>query len=116
MDRFDVPGSLGVVQFAPSGTDDDKREDDERIALVWDRGPAGDFVYGGLNDLPAAEKRSRYEEFIAFDERVRVFFFLLTLSSFPHFRFIILICIRRIWICCLFFSCGNSAERMTFSS
>ena len=36
-------------------------------ALVWDRGPAGDFVYGNLNRLCLQDKLARYEEFRAFD-------------------------------------------------
>lgn len=70
MDRFEVPGSSSNFGLEMSGSDGESA-DDKRIALVWDRGPAGDFVYGGLNDLPAEEKKRRYEEFIAFDERVR---------------------------------------------
>eukprot|EP00978_Attheya_sp_CCMP212_P024860 scaffold78855_cov50-Attheya_sp.AAC.1 len=36
-------------------------------AVVWDRGPAGDFVYGALTNAPPDEKRDRYREFIKFD-------------------------------------------------
>ena len=39
MDRFDVPGSSSILDL--SQTQD---EDGEHIGLVWDRGPAGDFV------------------------------------------------------------------------
>mmetsp|Transcript_31963 Transcript_31963/g.41129 ORF Transcript_31963/g.41129 Transcript_31963/m.41129 type:complete len:93 (-) Transcript_31963:761-1039(-) len=61
MDRFDlIPKTLA-----------DDGEDTEHIGLVWDRGTAGDFVYGNLNELSPAEKKQRYEEFIAFDKQVR---------------------------------------------
>mmetsp|Transcript_31961 Transcript_31961/g.41123 ORF Transcript_31961/g.41123 Transcript_31961/m.41123 type:complete len:115 (-) Transcript_31961:624-968(-) len=59
MDRFDlIPKTLA-----------DDGEDTEHIGLVWDRGTAGDFVYGNLNELSPAEKKQRYEEFIAFDKQ-----------------------------------------------
>ena len=39
MDRFDVPGSSSILDLTP--TED---ENGEHIGIVWDRGPAGDFV------------------------------------------------------------------------
>jgi len=70
MDRFEVPGELSILDLIPNTLDDDG-EDTEHIGLVWDRGPAGDFVYGNLNELSPAEKKQRYEEFIAFDKQCR---------------------------------------------
>lgn len=40
-------------------------------SVVWDRGPAGDFVYGGLQELPLDQKLKRYEEFRAYDYTCR---------------------------------------------
>lgn len=40
----------------------------KKSALVWDRGPAGDFVYGGFNDLPPEMKQKRYIDFHDFEE------------------------------------------------
>lgn len=39
-----------------------------KSALVWDRGPAGDFVYGEFNHLPLEQKLERYAEFHRFEE------------------------------------------------
>jgi hypothetical protein len=39
----------------------------EYTALVWDRGPAGDFVYGNLSTLDDATKEERYDEFRSYD-------------------------------------------------
>lgn len=39
------------------------------VAMVWDRGPAGDFVYGALAQASEAERRDRYREFMAFDKQ-----------------------------------------------
>ena len=78
MDRFELPGATSILDLTPNTKDDDGDEV-ERIGLVWDRGPAGDFVYGNLNELPLAEKKKRFEEFIAFDQQVR---FHLSISSF----------------------------------
>jgi len=36
-------------------------------ALIWDRGPSGDFVYGNLDKLPLNQKLERYQEFCDFD-------------------------------------------------
>ena len=70
MDRFEIPGSTSLVDLTPNTIDDDG-EDTPRIGLVWDRGPAGDFVYGNLSELPPVEKKKRYESFIEFDQQVR---------------------------------------------
>lgn len=40
----------------------------EYTALVWDRGPAGDFVYGNLSKLDEHEKQKKYTEFRYYDE------------------------------------------------
>jgi len=37
-------------------------------AIVWDRGPSGDFVYGNLNQLSPEEKREYYASFQNFEE------------------------------------------------
>jgi hypothetical protein len=44
--------------------------DDQIIknALVWDRGPAGDFVYGDMRKLSPQEKMDHYIEFHKFEE------------------------------------------------
>lgn len=39
-----------------------------KSALVWDRGRAGDFVYGKLNRLSTKNKLERYLEFHQFEE------------------------------------------------
>lgn len=65
MDRFEVPGQSSLIDLSLNDG-----EDNEHIGLVWDRGPAGDFVYGILNELSLADKKKRYEEFIAFDKQV----------------------------------------------
>ncbi|KAL7543313.1 hypothetical protein ACHAXR_012622 [Thalassiosira sp. AJA248-18] len=70
MDRFEIPGTASAIDLTPN-TGDDNEGDSHHIGLVWDRGPAGDFVYGNLNELPLAEKKKRYEEFIAFDQQCR---------------------------------------------
>jgi polyphosphate kinase 2 (PPK2 family) len=55
MDRFATPFE---------GTE---KMQDTYAAFVWDRGPAGDFVYGNLNQLGLQDKLDRYEEFRKFD-------------------------------------------------
>jgi len=70
MDRFEAPGDSSSIDLNRN-VDDDKADCTERMAIVWDRGPAGDFVYGNLNQLSQEEKKARYEEFIAFDMQVR---------------------------------------------
>jgi hypothetical protein len=39
----------------------------EYAALVWDRGPAGDFVYGKLKDASLSDKLIKYKEFRSYD-------------------------------------------------
>mmetsp|Transcript_18891 Transcript_18891/g.27399 ORF Transcript_18891/g.27399 Transcript_18891/m.27399 type:complete len:903 (+) Transcript_18891:110-2818(+) len=36
-------------------------------ALIWDRGPAGDFVYGSLATASEETRQERYREFLEFD-------------------------------------------------
>ena len=70
MSRFDRP----VVQ-----------DQNEYKAMVWDRGPGGDFVYGSLGKLPVEEKVHRFAEFRAFDRDCRtkgiLFFKLLFVTD-----------------------------------
>lgn len=78
MDRFEIPGDSSSIDLSPT-TPSENTDCKERMAIVWDRGPAGDFVYGKLNELSPAEKKRRYEEFIAFDKKVRNIFIHLAL-------------------------------------
>jgi polyphosphate kinase 2 (PPK2 family) len=54
---------------------DDLYDDDEEVpafaSVMWDRGPAGDFVYGGFQDATLSEKMQRYEEFRTYDYNCR---------------------------------------------
>jgi len=43
----------------------------EYTALVWDRGPVGDFVYGQFSELDEAVKEERYDEFRSYDALCR---------------------------------------------
>lgn len=43
----------------------------ESTAVVWDRGPAGDFVYGNYKELPLEEKLQKYCEFRSYDADCR---------------------------------------------
>ncbi len=43
----------------------------EYTALVWDRGPAGDFVYGKFSELDGPTKEERYDEFRSYDALCR---------------------------------------------
>jgi hypothetical protein len=60
--RFEFPEDV----YGPN------EEKPEYTALVWDRGPAGDFVYGSFANLPREEKRNKYEEFRQYDAMCRV--------------------------------------------
>ena len=91
MDRFEAPGPSSIIDLTPNTTDENDK-DNEHIGLVWDRGPAGDFVYGNLNELSPAEKEKRYQEFIAFDQQVilpylNTPFPLNTILYSPHIYF-----------------------------
>jgi hypothetical protein len=55
----------------PADMYSDDNEAPAYSSLVWDRGPAGDFVYGSFSDLPLNEKLERYEEFRTFDFNCR---------------------------------------------
>ena len=44
----------------------------EYTAVVWDRGPAGDFVYGKFSELDESAKEDRYDEFRTYDARCRL--------------------------------------------
>jgi hypothetical protein len=77
MDRFEVP-ETSVVVAVQSGDDHDGGTTQQRLekcaehshkALVWDRGPAGDFVYNPeFRQLSQDECDKKYREFIAFDK------------------------------------------------
>jgi hypothetical protein len=59
--RFEYPNDVyGPGEVVP-----------EYTALVWDRGPAGDFVYGKFGDLDEVEKEAKYDEFRSYDTKCR---------------------------------------------
>jgi polyphosphate kinase 2 (PPK2 family) len=60
-DRFEYPEDMY----------EEEKDVPEYSALVWDRGPAGDFVYGNMSDLSLAEKLKKYEEFRTYDAGCR---------------------------------------------
>ena len=71
MDRFDLPGS-DRAQYADIETSpptDIVSMGKEHDALIWDRGPAGDFVYGALAKANETTQKARYEEFLKFDKK-----------------------------------------------
>lgn len=71
MDRFEPPARV----FAPEDLGENKVlqecEGHQHNALVWDRGPAGDFVYGTLASADVQTRLDRYKEFKEFDAQCR---------------------------------------------
>ena len=76
MDRFEVPETSTVGLAVPQGDDYDEDMKDMlqkciehgHKALVWDRGPAGDFVYNPeYRAMPIEKRQKRYKEFMEFD-------------------------------------------------
>uniref|UniRef100_A0A7S3V9P1 Polyphosphate kinase-2-related domain-containing protein n=1 Tax=Chaetoceros debilis TaxID=122233 RepID=A0A7S3V9P1_9STRA len=83
MDALDEAGNdISQVQYNRPPTSEDLRHpwmwrfkkpdiSTRKTALIWDRGPAGDFVYGNLGDLTESEKRQYYASFQKFDDECR---------------------------------------------
>ena len=75
MDRFDTP-ETGMILAVPEGSPLDDHDDvwdkchGYHRGLVWDRGPAGDFVYGDLSKAPEETRTDRFREFMAFDREM----------------------------------------------
>ena len=76
MDRFETP-QLSAALTIKNGNDQDDLNTESLLercmehghhGLVWDRGPAGDFVYSALAKASPEERRARFEEFMAFDK------------------------------------------------
>lgn len=72
MDRFESPDTSGTVTSeAENGNKGEKCDGHRHKAIVWDRGPAGDFVYGALVTATNEEKLARYREFMEFDKECK---------------------------------------------
>lgn len=73
MDRFQPP-ETSMVLAVPKGTElSDEvwtKSRDCRQAVVWDRGPAGDFVYGELAKASEHTRAERFREFMVFDREM----------------------------------------------
>lgn len=78
MNRFETPdtSSLPIDRVEGGEMDGENKNktkgeectgDHQHIAVVWNGGPAGDFVYGALGEAPESEKCDHYREFMAFD-------------------------------------------------
>jgi polyphosphate kinase 2 (PPK2 family) len=76
MARFEVPKTSSVAIALKGGVVDDKTKtlmnkcvEHSHSALVWDRGPAGDFVYNStFRQMGHEQRRQLYNEFMAFDK------------------------------------------------
>uniref|UniRef100_A0A7S3Q503 Polyphosphate kinase-2-related domain-containing protein n=1 Tax=Chaetoceros debilis TaxID=122233 RepID=A0A7S3Q503_9STRA len=83
MDALDEAGNdISQVQYNRPPTSEDLRHpwmwrfkkpdvSTRKTALIWNRDPAGDFVYSNLDDLTDSEKRQYYALFQRFDEECR---------------------------------------------
>jgi len=83
MDALDKAGNdISQVQYNRPPTSEDLRHpwmwrfkkpdvSTRKTALIWNRDPAGDFVYSNLDDLTDSEKRQYYALFQRFDEECR---------------------------------------------
>ncbi|CAB9529687.1 unknown protein (Partial), partial [Seminavis robusta] len=76
MDRFEVPETTTttVGLAVPSGSSNEEQQEtaqsllNKHSALVWDRGPSGDFVYNPeYRALPMEDREKLYKEFMDFD-------------------------------------------------
>ena len=76
MNRFELPQTAQtepIVDGGESGNVNGTKpvgsacSGHRHIAMVWDRGPAGDFVYGSLATASDSVKHDRYREFMQFD-------------------------------------------------
>lgn len=69
--RFDKPDLTPKPKNDNDDGDGGTSEGYRHSALVWDRGPAGDFIYGALKHADEDERRDRHREFMAFDDKCR---------------------------------------------
>lgn len=75
MDRFETP-ETGMIMAVPQGSPLEDQEDvmakcqAYQNGMVWDRGPAGDFVYGELAKAPEEVRKERFLEFKEFDRKL----------------------------------------------
>jgi len=72
MQRFTLPQTEPVKDGENAEIDGKKPAGGDcpghrHAGMVWDRGPAGDFVYGALANASDSEKNDRYREFMEFD-------------------------------------------------
>ena len=85
-DGTTIEDASGGIVTEGDNTKKNKSEDDDKyMALVWDRGPAGDFVYGKLDELDLHGKLQKYSEFRSYDQNAfyqdNILFFKLLFVS-----------------------------------
>jgi len=76
MDRFQLPVAKkskenSSYQDEENQTPAERKTVPGKAALIWDRGPGGDFVYGDLAKASDSIRKKRYAEFLAFDKGCR---------------------------------------------
>jgi len=76
MDRFMLP-TASTAKGEESYQDEENLSKQKtncvpgKAALIWDRGPGGDFVYGSIANKTDSFKEKRYAEFLDFDKACR---------------------------------------------